>query len=175
MFEIFSYSAQQEADYLRKLMTKISMSDVLSKIQIREQIVLLPVRHMCYDLTLHLLPHRCYHSTTLETPKSVMKFIRYLLPEKLKRMFIKNLSDNFGGELISEQIKINREQNENINEDAVLVSVTSHNLLHICKHIVIIMVVNHRMKMNLKKLNLKQLMKLIQIVSLKLKNLILQL
>lgn len=131
MFEMFSFSVQQEAEYLRKLMTKISISDVLSKVQIREQIVLLPVRHMCYDLTLHLLPHRCYHNTTLETPKSVMKFIRYLLPEKLKKMFIKNLSNNFSGELISEQmkqeIKINREQNESTNDDAILVSATSYN------------------------------------------------
>lgn len=113
-------------------MTKISISNVLSKVQIQEQIVLLPVRHLCYDLTLHLLPHRCYHNTTLETPKSVMKFIRYLLPEKLKKMFIKNLSNNFSGDLISEQIKQeikkNREQNGNINDDAILVSAKSYNL-----------------------------------------------
>lgn len=131
MLKIFSYSVQQEAEYLRKYMNKISMSNVLSKVQIREQIVLLPVRHMCYDLILHLLPHRCYHNTTLETPKSVMKFIRYLLPEKLKKMFIKHLLSNFSGELISEQIKkeikINKEQNENINDDAILVSATSYN------------------------------------------------
>lgn len=118
------FSVKNEAEFLRKLMTKITMKDVLSKVQVREKVMLDPVRHMRYDLTLHLLPHRCYESMTHLTPKAVMRFIKISFAESLKKMFIKNLSKNFCGELISEQtkaaIKINRDKNNE--EDAILVS-----------------------------------------------------
>lgn len=121
------FSVQNEADFLRKLMTKISLKDVLSKVQVREKVMLNPVRRMCYDLTLHLLPHRCYESTTHVTPKAVMRFIKTNLSKELQRMFSKNLSKNFSGELISEQtksaIKINREKKNDNDEDALLVSI----------------------------------------------------
>lgn len=127
MFQIFIFSVQNNAEYLRKLMTKITLKDVLSKIQVREQVLLNPIRHMCYDLTLHLLPHRCYESLTHVKPKKVMKFIRYQFPENLKKMFKNNLSKNFNGDLISEQTKRviakNKEQVDNIDKDALLVSV----------------------------------------------------
>lgn len=130
-------SVSANAEYLRKLMTKITMKDVLSKVQVREQVVLLPVRHMRYDLTLHLLPHRCYDSTTHVTPKRAMKFIKRIFPDILKKMFVKNLSKNFSGELISEQakqaIKISREQND---DDAVIVCVLNYyKLKYNVKHI----------------------------------------
>lgn len=121
-------SVSANAEYLRKLMTKITLKDVLSKVQVREQVVLLPVRHMCYDLTLNLLPHRCYESTTHVTPRTAMKFIKRIFPNILKKIFVKNLSKNFSGELISEQakqaIKINREQNDV--DDAVIVSILNY-------------------------------------------------
>lgn len=121
------YSVQNEAEFLRKLMTKITLKDVLSKVQVREKVMLNPTRHMRYDLTLHLLPHRCYESLTHVTPKTVIRFIRKTFSENLKRMFIKNLSKNFSGELISEQtkkaIKINREMNNEDDENAILVSI----------------------------------------------------
>lgn len=105
-------------------MTKITLKDVLSKVQVRERVMLKPVRHMCYDLTLHLLPHRCYDSTTHITPKNVIRFIKNIFPENLKKMFVKNLSMNFSGELISEQakraIKLNREQNDNIDDELLV-------------------------------------------------------
>lgn len=126
MFKMFVLSVQKNAEILRKLMTKITLNDVLSRVQVREQVMLHPVRHMRYDLTLHLLPHRCYNSITHITPKTVMKFIRYEFAIYLKKMFVKNLTKNFSGELISEQakkaIKINRGQNDNIDENALLVS-----------------------------------------------------
>lgn len=126
MFEMFVLSVQKNAEILRKLMTKITLNDVLSRVQVREQVMLHPIRHMRYDLTLHLLPHRCYNSITHITPKTVMKFIRYEFAIYLKKMFVKNLTKNFSGELISEQakkaIKINRGQNDNIDENALLVS-----------------------------------------------------
>lgn len=113
-------------------MSKISLKDVLSKVQVREKVKLSPIRHMRYDLTLHLLPHRCYESITHLKPKKVMKFIRHEFPGYLKKMFVKNLSKNFSGELISEQtkraFKINREQNDDDNEDAILVS--THNICY---------------------------------------------
>lgn len=111
------------------------MKDVLSKVQVREQILLNPIRRTCYDLTLHLLPHRCYESITHIKPKSVMKFIRHKFTENLKKMFLKNLSKNFGKDLISEQtkraIKINRESNDKIDEDTLIVRILSWNLLFI--------------------------------------------
>lgn len=119
-------SIQEKAEYLRKFMTKVTMKDVLSKVQVREQVILKPTRYMRYDLTLHLLPHRCYDSITHITPKIVFKFIKYKFLDNLKKMFVKNLSKSFSGELISEQakqaIKLNRKQNDNIDEDALLVS-----------------------------------------------------
>lgn len=131
MHSIFPFSIQEEAEKLRKEMTKITMKDVLSKVQVCEKVVLVPIRHMCYDLILHLLPHRCYSSTTKLDPKSVMKFIRYQFPEQLKKMFVKNLSKNFSGELISElakqAIKINRELNDSVDEDALIVSLINYN------------------------------------------------
>lgn len=127
MIRIFMFSVQNNAEYLRKLMTKITLKDVLSKVQVREQVVLNPIRHMCYDLTLHLLPHRCYESITLIQPKKIMRFIRYKFPENLKKMFKNNLSKNFNGELISEQTKRviakNKEQVDKIDKDALLVSI----------------------------------------------------
>lgn len=121
------FSVQNQADYLRKLMTKITLKDVLSKVQVREQVMFNPIRHMCYDLTLHLLPHRCYESITHIKPKTIMKFIRYKFSKNLERMFTKNVSKNFSGELISEQTKrainINKEQRNNIDNDALLVSI----------------------------------------------------
>jgi hypothetical protein len=105
-------------------MTKITLKDVLSKVQVRERVMLKPIRHMCYDLTLHLLPHRCYDSTTHILPKNVVRFIKNIFPESLKKMFIKNLSMNFSGELISEQakraIQLNRKQNDNINDELLV-------------------------------------------------------
>ncbi|CAH1724901.1 unnamed protein product [Aphis gossypii] len=119
-----SENVQNEAEFLRKLMTKITLKDVLSKVQVREKVILNPVRHMQYDLTLHLLPHRCYESITHVTPRAVMRFIKNTFSENLKRMFVKNLSKNFSGELISEQtknaIKINREKNNDNDENALL-------------------------------------------------------
>lgn len=130
-FDLIICSVAANAEYLRKLMTKITLKDVLSKVQVQEQVVMLPIRHMRYDLTLHLLPHRCYESTTHETPKTVMKFIKRIFPDILKKMFVKNLLKNLSGELISEQakqaIKLNREQNET--DDAVIVSI--YQLLYI--------------------------------------------
>jgi len=127
VLKIFLFSVQNEADFLRKLMTKISLKDVLSKVQVQERVMLNPVRRMCYDLTLYLLPHRCYESTTHVTPKAVMRFIKNAFSESLKKMFMKNLSKNFSGELISEQtktaFKINREKNNGNDEDALLVSI----------------------------------------------------
>jgi len=121
------FSVQNEAEFLRKLMTKITLKDVLSKVQVQEKVMLNPVRHMQYDLTLHLLPHRCYESITHVTPRTVMRFIKNTFSENLKRMFVKNLSKNFSGELISEQtknaIKINREKNNDNDENALLVSI----------------------------------------------------
>lgn len=121
------FSVQDNAEHLRKLMTKITLKDVLSKVQVREQVVLDPIRHMCYDLTLHLLPHRCYESITHIPPKKVMRFIRYKFPENLKKMFKNNLSKNFNGDLISEQTKRviakNKEQVDKIDKDALLVSI----------------------------------------------------
>jgi len=121
------FSVQNEAEFLRKLMTKITLKDVLSKVQVREKVMLNPVRHMQYNLTLHLLPHRCYESITHVTPRAVMRFIKNTFSENLKRMFVKNLSKNFSGELISEQtknaIKINREKNNENDENALLVSI----------------------------------------------------
>lgn len=126
MLKICMFSIQKNSEYLRKLMTKITMKDVLSKVQVREQVILQPTRHMRYDLTLHLLPHRCYDSITHITPKMVMRFIRHEFTENLKKMFLKNLSTSFSGELISEQakraFKLNREQNENIDENELIVS-----------------------------------------------------
>lgn len=107
-------------------MTKITLKDVLSKVQVQERVMLEPIRHMCYDLNLHLLPERCYESSTHVTMKVVKKFIKSSFPDLLQKMFIKNLSKNFSGELISEQakraIKINKPQNDDIDEDALLVS-----------------------------------------------------
>lgn len=107
-------------------MTKITLDDVLSRVQVLEQVMLEPIRHMRYDLTLHLLPHRCYDSITHVTPKTVIKFIKHQFADYLKKMFVKNLSKNFGGELISEQakkaIKKIREQNDNIDENLLIVS-----------------------------------------------------
>jgi len=125
MFEISLFRDQYES--LRKLMTKITLKDVLSKVQVREKVLLNPVRRMRYDLTLCLLPHRCYESITHVTPKAVMRFIKNSFSEYLKKMFVKNLSKNFSGELISEQtkkaIKINREKNNDNDENALLVSI----------------------------------------------------
>lgn len=108
-------------------MTKITLKDVLTKVKVTEKVELKPVRHMCYDLTLHLLPQRCYDSTTHVTQKTVMRFIKEEFLELLKKMFVKNLSKNFSGELISEQAKkafsTKREKNDNVDEDALLVSV----------------------------------------------------
>ncbi|XP_015379062.1 PREDICTED: DNA-directed RNA polymerase I subunit RPA1 isoform X1 [Diuraphis noxia] len=119
-----SENVQNEADFLRKLMTKISLKDVLSKVKVQEKVMLNPVRRMCYDLTLYLLPHRCYKSMTHVTPKAVMRFIKNTFSESLKKMFIKNLSNNFSGELISEQtktaFKMSREKNNDNDEDALL-------------------------------------------------------
>ncbi|VVC30096.1 RNA polymerase, alpha subunit,RNA polymerase, N-terminal,RNA polymerase Rpb1, domain 4,RNA polymerase [Cinara cedri] len=120
---IQSKNVQKNAENLRKLMTKITLKDVLSKVQVRERVKLKPVRHMRYDLTLHFLPHRCYDSITHLTPKAVMKFIKFQFTDYLKKMFSKNLSKNFSGELISEQakkaIKLNREK-DNIDENKLL-------------------------------------------------------
>jgi len=126
------FSIESEAEFLRKLMTKITMKDVLSKVKVREQIMLNPIRHTRYDLTLNLLPHRCYESITHVKPKSVMKFIRYKLSENLRKMFLKNLSKNFSGKLVSEEtrrmIKINKEIKDQIDEDILIVRIFSYNL-----------------------------------------------
>lgn len=169
----------KNSEYLRKLMTKVTMKDVLSKVQVQEKVILKPTRHMRYDLTLHLLPHRCYDSNTHITPKIVLKFIRNKFLDNLKKMFVKNLSKSFSGELISEQakqaIKLNREENDNIDEDALLVS--SRWYILYCKPLfmdIIILMKYFRMKLNPMKLNLKLIMKLIQIVNLKLESLTLR-
>lgn len=120
------FSVQKDAEYLQKLMTKITLKDVLSKIQVQEQVVFKPTKHMNYNLVLHFLPHRCYNSITHLVPKEIMEFIKHQFTENLKKMFTKNLSRNFSGEIISEQtrksIKLNREQ-DNIDEDKLLVSI----------------------------------------------------
>lgn len=108
-------------------MTKITLKDVLSKVQVQEKVKFKPVRHMCYNLKLCLLPQRCYNSMTHVKRKTVIQFIKNEFPESLKKMFVKNLTKNFSGELISEQakkaFKTNREEIENIDEDALLVSI----------------------------------------------------
>lgn len=107
-------------------MTKITLKDVLSTIEVQEKVKFKPVRHMCYDLKLNLLPLRCYNSMTHIKRKTVILFIKNEFPESLKKMFVKNLTKNFSGELISEQakkaFKTNREEINNIDEDALLVS-----------------------------------------------------
>lgn len=121
------FSAHEKAESLRKLMTKITLNDVLSKVQVHEKVMLKPVRHMCYDLTLYLLPRRCYSSITHITQRTVIHFIKHTFPESLKKMFVKNLSKNFSGELISEQakkaFKTNREETNDVDIDALLVSI----------------------------------------------------
>ncbi|XP_050537291.1 DNA-directed RNA polymerase I subunit RPA1 [Daktulosphaira vitifoliae] len=121
---IQSENVQEKAESLRKLMTKMTLKDVLSKIHVHEKIKLTPIRHTCYDLILYLLPHRCYESITHITPKKVMKFIKYEFPISLQKMFEKNLSNNLSGELISEEakkaLKVNRKKNDVNNEDALL-------------------------------------------------------
>ncbi|XP_050436612.1 DNA-directed RNA polymerase I subunit RPA1 [Adelges cooleyi] len=108
-----SENIEEKSEALRKLMSKITLKDVLSKIQVQEKVKLRPIRHTCYDLILHILPHRCYESTTHVTPKTVMKFIKHQFPISLHKMFDKYLSNNFSGELISEEakrvLKMNRE------------------------------------------------------------------
>lgn len=121
------FRIHQKADFIRKLMTKITLKDVLSKVKVQEKVMLKPVRHMCYDLILYLLPPRCYHSITHIKRKAVIQFIKDEFPESLKKMFVKNLSKNFSGELISEQakkaFKTNREDIDKIDADALLVSI----------------------------------------------------
>lgn len=120
-------------------MTKITLKDVLATIQVHERIAFKPIKHTNYNLILHFLPHRCYESITHLRPKEIIKFIKHQFPENLTKMFTKNLSQNFGGEIISERarksIQLNREKDNNDN-DKLLVSISYNLFLFVLSYII---------------------------------------
>ncbi|GLV36874.1 Son of sevenless [Carabus blaptoides fortunei] len=64
---------EKEAEKLRKSLTKVTVSNVLEKIDVCVRLQTSPVRQHTYTLKFYFLPHELYKSEYNVTPKSVLK------------------------------------------------------------------------------------------------------